>query len=333
MTLVTIIVPSYNYARYLEACVNSVLSQEGVDVDVLVLDDHSIDETPDICRKLAAQDPRVRYVRHNSNMGHIATYNEGLGNCRGKYLLLLSADDLLTPGSLSRATSLMEREPGIGFTFGNVIDLQPDGSVIRSYPLGKSGQGLSHRTFTGPEFIRLTGATNIVPTPTAVVRSSLQQKVGGYNPTLTHTGDMEMWLRLASHASVGFINSEQGIYRRHSSNMSLAYTAESRLPDLRQRKMALDVLFDHAGPHLAADPASKAFLLDDLGRVALWQAGMAFNQSHLAAADAISSFALSVSPKVRISSAGAKLAIKRMIGIRNWRTLNMLLRMATGKTV
>jgi len=101
---VDVIIPCYKYARYLAACVESVLTQDGVDVRALVIDDASPDETPSVAARLTAQDPRVEYRRHTANRGHIATYNEGLLEwADGDYCVLMSADDRLTPGALRRA--------------------------------------------------------------------------------------------------------------------------------------------------------------------------------------------------------------------------------------
>src|SRR5207244_808119 len=83
-------------------CIRSILAQEGVDVRVLLMDDASTDSTEWVGRRLAA-DARVEYRRHSVNRGHIATYNEALALMTGDYCLILSADDLLTPGALMRA--------------------------------------------------------------------------------------------------------------------------------------------------------------------------------------------------------------------------------------
>src|SRR3954467_11927005 len=106
-TTVSIIVPCYNYAHFLAKCVNSVLAQEGVTVEVLIIDDCSTDDTETVGAQLAT-DSRVTFRRHDNNIGHIATYNEGLDWVTGEYTVLLSADDLLTPGALARATAAME---------------------------------------------------------------------------------------------------------------------------------------------------------------------------------------------------------------------------------
>ncbi|NLS07923.1 glycosyltransferase [Rhizobium sp. P32RR-XVIII] len=321
MQRVDVVIPCYNYAHFLEECVASVLSQADVDVRVLILDDASPDNTPDIATVLEAQDKRVTCRRHEANRGHIATYNEGIEWARGDLFLLLSADDYLLPGALSRSSELMRSKPNVGFTFGNALIAEPDGTTRRLNPLGPNNVP-QWQILSGSEFIRLSGATNIVPTPTAVVRTTLQKRVGGYRKELPHAGDMEMWLRLASHAGVGFINEDQAVYRRHASNMSLNYYAESILPDLQQRKAAFELLFLHRADILKEDETLRHFLAEDLGREALRLASMAFNNFDTAAAAGIQRFALEVYPEVRKSLPWIKLAFKQTIGPKCWHVLN-----------
>jgi glycosyltransferase involved in cell wall biosynthesis len=102
---VTIVVPCYNYGRYLRQCVYSILTQD-VDLNVDIIDDASADDTESIGSALASEDQRVTYQRHVRNLGHIATFNEGLERADGTYSLLLSADDMLAPGALRRAVDV-----------------------------------------------------------------------------------------------------------------------------------------------------------------------------------------------------------------------------------
>lgn len=328
---VDVVVPCYNYGHFLQKCVGSILSQADVDVRVLILDDASPDNTADIGAILASNDKRVTFRRHEANKGHIATYNEGIDWASGDFFLLLSADDYLLPGALSRASQLMRSEPDVGFTFGNALVLLPDGSTERLDPFGTSNAIPRWKVLSGLEFIRLSGASNIVPTPTAVVRTSLQKRVGGYRRELPHAGDMEMWLRLASCSAVGFINDGQAVYRRHNANMSRHYFADSMILDLQQRNKACELLFSHGEVNIREDPELRRFLANDLAMAALRRAGVAFNRSDLAAAAAIQRFALEVSPEVRRSWPWAKLAFKQAIGPKCWHALNSVLRPSAGR--
>jgi len=323
---VDVVIPCYNYAHFLQECVESVLSQAGVDVRVLILDDCSPDNTPEVGMALAARDTRVTYRRHAANMRHIATYNEGIDWAGGDLFLLLSADDYLLPGALHRAAELMRNYPDVGLAFGNAIIAEPDGTMSkRADPLGENYVH-AMQILSGRQFMQLSGARNLVPTATAVVRTALQKQVGGYLKELPHAGDMEMWLRLASHAGVGFINADQAVYRQHTSNMSLQYYGENILSDLVQRKKAFDMLFSQAADSLRKDEILRRFLARDLGKQALRQAGIAFNNFDVATAVAIQRFALEVSPDVRNSLPWIKLVCKQTIGPKCWYALNSMRR-------
>jgi len=327
---VDVVIPCYNYAHFLQECVESVLSQAGVDVRVLILDDCSPDNTPEVGSALASRDKRVTYRRHTANKGHIATYNEGIEWAGGDLFLLLSADDYLLPGALGRSAELMRNNPDVGFTFGNALIAEPHGIITKRVdPLGNKSVP-PKQVLSGPQFMRLSGANNLVPTPTAVVRTALQKQVGGYHKELPHTGDMEMWLRLASHAGVGYINESQAVYRRHSANMSLQYYGKTVLPDLRQRKKAFDILFRQGADNLKKDEKLRRFLARDLGQEALRMAGMAFNNFDVATAAAIQRFALEVSPEVRNSLPWIKLVCKQTIGPKYWYALNSIGRRVAG---
>ena len=168
MSCVDVIVPCYRYAHFLRQCVESVLTQTGPRVRVLIIDDASPDNTAEIAGALAKADARVTSLRHATNEGHIATYNQGIDWASSPYLLLLSADDYLLPAALERAVNLMQAAPDVGFVFGNVLELGTDGSPIPVRPFGSSK---APTTLSGSEFAEFSGPTNIVPTPTAVVRT------------------------------------------------------------------------------------------------------------------------------------------------------------------
>src|SRR5207253_1266650 len=106
MSRIDVAVPAYNHRRFLEGCVRSILSQP-VDVRVLIVDDCSSDDTPDVAAALVANDARVEYRRHSTNVGAPATFNECLDWATADYTHLIAADDCLTPGALARNVALL----------------------------------------------------------------------------------------------------------------------------------------------------------------------------------------------------------------------------------
>ena len=222
MSRVDVIVPCYKYAHFLRECVESILSQSLTDVRVLIIDDASPDHTPEVAAELAARDKRVEYRRHSVNHGHIATYNEGLEWATADYVLLLSADDLLTPGALHRATRFLDAHPEVGLAYGRHIDFQT-GQMLKPVPDSAECDGwvLSYEEFL--EASCKLGHTPI-QSPAAIVRNQVHREVGGYRPELPHSGDTELWLRLAARAPVGVLDAEQAYRRWHIANMTFRYT-------------------------------------------------------------------------------------------------------------
>ena len=278
MTSVSVVIPCYRYGHYLEDAVSSVLDdQEGVDVRVLVIDDASPDDSAAVARAIAARRPQVDVIVHDVNRGNIATFNEGLLEwADGDYCLLMSADDRATPGALSRARDLLDAHPEVGFVYGRALWVT-DGTPL---PAARtSGRGWS--VWSGQEWLehRFRQAENPITSPEIVVRTSLQRRVGGYDPQLPKAADMEIYMRLAAHAHVGFIRGvDQAYYRLHGENMSTSVTP---LMDLRQRRSVFELVLARYGERLVDQDRLADLVHRQLGREALWAAGRVHDRGRL----------------------------------------------------
>ena len=279
MSTVDVVIPCYNYANYLRACVHSVLSQSKVDVRVLVIDDHSSDNTDQIGQELAEADSRVQFRRHEVNKGHIATYNEGLiGWSTAEYTVLLSADDLLVPSCLSRAVRIMDADKSIGLVYGRPIYFEKDANIPRV-----TGREQGYTRWSGAEWLegRCRAGHNVISSPEVVVRGSIQRAVGGYRHELPHTGDLEMWLRIAAVANIAYVRGvPQAFYRVHPASM-MRTKYRTKLVDLEQRKAAFDSFFHYhhnvfGNTSRLEDLANRA-----LAREALWEACRAHDRNQV----------------------------------------------------
>jgi glycosyltransferase involved in cell wall biosynthesis len=237
---VTVIVPCYNYGRFLPQVVSSVLEQERVDVRVIIIDDASPDGSAQVAMELASDEPRISVVAHAQNQGHIATYNDGLARVTTPYAMLLSADDLLVPAALARATDLMARQPSVGMVYGRPVDF----TDLESVPGLPSAFGTTWTVWRGQEWIRWATVRGrcFILSPEVVMRTEAMREIGYYNPELPHSGDLEYWLRMASRWDIGRINGPaQALYRVHGSNMHLvSYAAIAT--DLSHRLKAFRTL-------------------------------------------------------------------------------------------
>jgi glycosyltransferase involved in cell wall biosynthesis len=245
-----------------------------VDVRVLVIDDASPDDSAEVALRLAEDDDRVEVRCHRDNRGHIATYNEGLLDwADGEYSVLISADDLLAPGALARATAVLDAHPSVGFLYGHAI--RWDGSEPKPAPrLTPKGMTI----WSGHEWLRIMSrlGCSVVSSPEVVVRTSVQQKIGGYLPELPHTGDAEMWMRFAVHSDVAYIKgADQAYYRFHGTNMT---TERVPLVDLQQRKAAYDALFDAYSGQIPDAHRLRRQWQRIMAKEALWRACRAYER-------------------------------------------------------
>jgi glycosyltransferase involved in cell wall biosynthesis len=268
MPMLDVLIPCYGYGRLLERSIRSVLDQEKVDVRVLVIDDASPDDTPEVARRLAAEDRRVRWTRHAENRGHIETYNEGIDAASAPFFLLLSADDMLAPGAAARAVGLMRREPHVVLSHGAWIDLV-EGDPVPVIDGGDAPWSVE----TGPEFIERTSRTalNLVGTPTAIVRTSAQKRAGHYRASLPHAGDLEMWLRLAMLGDTARTPAVQAIKGVHQANMSLT-VEKGAYRNYEQVEAAFAAFFEGPGRRLTEAAEWHEAARRRLSHTAYWTA-------------------------------------------------------------
>lgn len=274
---VSIVVSCYNYSRFLPDSIGSVLAQEGVELEVIVIDDASTDQSASVAAALARQDPRVRLISLPQNLGMIRAVNRGLHEVEGDYLVKLDADDLLSPGSLQRSVALLERYPEVGFVYGRprhfTGDVPPRARLGRPRWTGWSGaQWLA---------LRYRQATNCISQPEVVIRTRILRMIGEYNVALPHTSDLEMWLRLAAVSDVGRINGvDQGFYRVHQGSMQRTINA-GLLTDFEGRRGAFISALSAAGERLSGTAGLEEAVRRELAAQALDCACRAFDRGRV----------------------------------------------------
>ncbi|WP_315549317.1 glycosyltransferase family A protein [Microbacterium aurum] len=228
------VVPCYNYGAFLPQSVRSILDQQGLEIRVTIVDDASPDGSAAVADQLAAADPRVSVLHNEVNLGAVRTFNRGIAQVDADYMLLISADDLVAPNALTRAAALMEANPTVGLVYGHAQKFVGEPKPRGAFPF------VTWSTWAGHDWIRmqLGRSWSNISSPEAVVRASVQHEVGLYDPSLTHTHDVEMWLRIAAVADVGHINGiDQAYYRRQPQSYSTKFDTYR---DIEERWLAYE---------------------------------------------------------------------------------------------
>jgi len=214
---VSFIVPCYKLAHFLGECVNSILAQTYEKLEVLILDDCSPDNTSEVAAEF--KDPRVIYIRNETNLGHLRNYNKGIELSRGSYVWLISADDCLRSRNvLQRYVELLENNPQVGYVFCPAMSLTEEGEEI-DVPQMWTWPGERDRILSGREVVKRSAYCCPVCAPTGLVRKECYSHFGGFPLNLPRTGDWYLWSIFATKYDVGYFAEPMVCYRWHSTNM------------------------------------------------------------------------------------------------------------------
>jgi glycosyltransferase involved in cell wall biosynthesis len=224
--MISIVIPAYNYAAYLPEAIESVLSQGVEDIEIVICDDASTDDTPAVAQRYAL-DPRVRYLCNPVNLGAVDNINYAMGLATGEYVLLLGADDYLEPGALPALLAALESHPECGFVYGRYNLLLGNGSV---YPLQHPGW-LDYSYFgSRDELAALLSFDCYVNIGTTLFRRSvLQQRAAFFDKSLVsfpsekffRATDWDLMLSLSLARVPGaFLNQQISVFRQHQNQAS-----------------------------------------------------------------------------------------------------------------
>jgi teichuronic acid biosynthesis glycosyltransferase TuaG len=129
---VSVIIPAYNAEKYLKESVDSILNQNFKDLEVVVVNDASKDNTLKIANELRKKDKRVKVISYEKNKGRGGAVNVGFENAKGEYITFLDSDDLMYPERLEKQVKFMQAHSGIDMTYGNMVIFQ-EGKDIKTY--------------------------------------------------------------------------------------------------------------------------------------------------------------------------------------------------------
>jgi glycosyltransferase involved in cell wall biosynthesis len=213
--LVSIVIPTFNRANLLLRSIQSVIDQSYSNIEILVVDDCSSDNTKDVVESF--HDDRIRYFRHEKNLGAVAARNTGIAKARGEYIAFQDSDDFWLPSKLERQMRVFSSSPlslGVVFTSYWLIDNGRKTFCPRA-SLAKQSNGKIHEALLRENFVN---------GPTSVVRKACFEKAGVFE-NLPRFQEWGLWLRISKYYEFKHINQPLVYAYRQSDSISKNTTA------------------------------------------------------------------------------------------------------------
>ncbi len=192
--MISLIIPTYNSSQFIKETISSAQLQTCNDIEIVIVDDGSIDNTAEIVSNMNGP---VKIIRQQ-NKGRGAARNNGISQAKGEYIAFLDHDDLLFPESIADRVAFLESKPNVGWVFTDAIEFDATGD-LRLYLDQFPWLDLSQDNFCQ----LLRGCFPL--TSSVMIRSDLIRQVGGFNTAIDYGDDIELFLRLFLVSKVGMI--------------------------------------------------------------------------------------------------------------------------------
>jgi glycosyltransferase involved in cell wall biosynthesis len=212
MPRVSVIIPTCNRAELVERAIRSVFSQTYTDIEILVSDDASTDNTPQVIRSFT--DPRIRYTRYEKNRGVIEVRNDAVKNSTGSYIAFLDDDDEWLPTKLEKQLSLLDDSPdnlGAVYTGAYSVDMDFGKTIYTRIPEYR-GNILHYLLFE-----------DFITTSSIVLKKSCFERAGLFDPAFNSASDYDMWIRIAKEFEFNYIKDILVMHRIQQNSISHNY--------------------------------------------------------------------------------------------------------------
>ena len=207
LPLVGVVIPNFNYSKYLPEAIDSVLAQTYPNIEIIVVDDGSTDNSIDI---LQNYEGKIRVIQQ-ANSGVSAARNRGVSESQGKFIAFLDADDSWLPRKIERQISEFLTDPKLGLVHVGVNETDSVGNTLRIRRDGMEGE-VSQELLLLRSAVLGGGSGLMVP-------RDVFDKIGGFDLNLSTSADWEIFYRISSRYPVGFVNETLVKYRMHGTNM------------------------------------------------------------------------------------------------------------------
>ena len=205
--LVSVICLNYNHSKYVIESLNSVKNQSYRNIELIIVDDYSIDNSVDIISSWLEKNPEIVFLQNNSNLGNTKSFNKAAKIAKGDYLIDLAADDILLPQCIEKQIDKFNNSEykNLGLVYGNLENINEDGSFNSYYFEVNTNKKVQTKRETGNIYISIISTGKIICSPSAMYRKSVFDKLGGYDENLVYE-DLDYWIRLSRKYKIDFID-------------------------------------------------------------------------------------------------------------------------------
>ncbi|HPP77916.1 glycosyltransferase [Methanospirillum sp.] len=212
MVKISIIVPSYNNAKFLSECIESALTQTFDDFELIIVEGGSSDNSLEIIKEYAKKDDRIRVIIHPQNLGVSRARNDGILASSGDFIAILDSDDIMLPTRIEELYNEISKNSNYGLVHSDVYVINEIGE-IQGKIIGK--EHLSKGYICG-EVLRRRGCHIGYP----MFRKTSLLDVGLYDESLRGGEDYDLYTRITQYYPVAYVQKPLILYRRHGSNTS-----------------------------------------------------------------------------------------------------------------
>lgn len=228
MVRVSVIFPVYNGAKYIRTSVRSILEQSFREFELLLINDGSTDETPDILKEFT--DPRIRIINNKKNSGLIFSLNRGISEAKGEYLARMDADDESLPNRFAEQVRFLDLHK----------DVDICGTLMTCFITDRIYQ---HRYFNSEDVGAALVFTNPIVHPSVMMRRSIfTEESVQYNSNYPHAEDYAMWVQLVGKHKFAILNSVLIRYGAHDDQMSRKFNSVTRNSVIKAHRMIFEAL-------------------------------------------------------------------------------------------
>ncbi len=223
--LVSILIPTFNRAKYLKYALDSALAQTYRNIEIIVHDDASTDSTPDLLATY--HDPRLRVIRTKDNHGMLGGWNYIVKQARGEYLKFLASDDLLGPTCVAELVQAAIAHPEAAIITCQRQFIDDRGRVIKKMGFANKNIVVDGRDHA--HWILTTVRENKIGEPTAVLyQTKLVERAGEYDPQFSQFADFEYWIRLLAYGDLVYVHKPLCSFRLHEGSNTSAAIRDGR---------------------------------------------------------------------------------------------------------